>query len=293
MMEVHCRYIRPMNRLKSIFLPVFLVFTVVVLFLSALAVASGSNLTIWVSVFAASAQVAVYFAWLHLVKVPRTSPGLVGFTVGIFLATMYGVFASYDQQSPSIGPLLSFVLMVGWMGYVVWHSDLGERTTDRIKVGKKLPVIYLETLEGRKTGSDEWLGQKRLVVFYCGNWSPICTAQLAELGKYRNRFDETGVRITAISPQPLDKTRELAQRLGPSFELLSDPGNEAAKKLGILNESVVPMGLSMFGYGADVPMPSVFVLDAKGKVLYADLTQNFRLRPLPADILKALDEAAS
>jgi len=282
-----------MNRLKSIFLPVFIAFTLVVLCTSAFAVAGGGHLTIWVSVFAVSAQVAVYFAWLHLAKVPRTSPGLMGFTVGIFLATMYGVFASYDQQSPSIGPLLAFLVMVGWMGYVMWYSDLGDRSTDRIKVGKKLPAIHLETLDGRKTGSDDWAGQKRLVVFYGGNWSPICTAQIAELGKYAKRFDEAGMRAALISPQPQEKSRELAQRLGVNFDFLSDPGNVAAKKLGIVNEAGLPMGFGMFGHDADTPKPTAFVLDEKGKVVYADLTTNFRVRPLPAEILRALDKGTA
>lgn len=283
------RYFRPMNRLKSIFLPVFVAVTLVVLCISALAVAGGGHLTIWVSVLAASSQVAVYFAWLHLAQVPRTSPGLMGFTVGIFLATMYGVFASYDQQSPSIGPLLAFLVMVGWMAYVMWYSDLGDRSTDRIRVGKNLPTIHLETLEGSKVNSGDWTGEKRLVLFYGGNWSPICTGQIAELSKYAQRFEKDGVRITFISPQPQEKSRELAQQLGVSFDFLSDPGNDAAKKLGIVNESGLPLGFGMFGYDADTPKPTAFVLDEKGKVVYADLTNNFRVRPLPSEILKAVE----
>ncbi|MCF8258978.1 MAG: peroxiredoxin family protein [Flavobacteriales bacterium] len=277
-----------MNRLKSIFLPVFVAYSVIVMSVSALAVTGGGNLTIWVSVFAASAQVAVYFAWLYLTKVPRTSPGLMGFTVGIFAVTIYGVFASYDQQSPSAGPLLAFLVMVGWMGYVTWYSDLGDRSADRIVEGKKLPTIQLETMEGVKIGSDDWAGQKRLVIFYRGNWCPICTAQIGELTGFRTRFEELGVRITLISPQPQAKSHELAQREGMDFDFLSDPDNVAAKKLGILHEWGLPAGFEMFGYDRDVPKPTTFAIDGKGKVVYADLTTNYRVRPLPQEILKAL-----
>lgn len=276
------------SRLKSIFLPVFVTFSVAVMVVAALAVAGGGNMSIWVSVFAASAQVVVFFAWLHLAKVPRTSPGLMGFTVGIFVATMYSVFTSYDQQLPSAAPLLAFVVMVGWMGYVAWYSDLGDRSGERIRVGKRLPTIRLQNLTGGTVSSDDWKGGRRLIIFYRGNWCPICTAQVGELRKFEGRFQEMGVRITLVSPQPQAKSMELAQREGMEYDFLSDPDNTAAEKLGIVQEHGLPAVYSMLGYGSDVPMPTTFALDEQGKVTYADLTTNYRVRPRPEDILRAL-----
>jgi peroxiredoxin len=280
-----------MNRLRSIFISTYLVFTVVVLVLSALTVAGGGQLDLWVSAFAAAAQVLAYFAWLYLAKVPRTSPGLMGFTVGIFAVTMFSVFKSYDAQSPSVAPMLAFVVMAGWMGYVAWYSDLGNRSADRINVGKKLPALRFRDLEGQEVSSEDWIGQKRLVIFYRGNWCPICTAQIGELRKFSRQFDALGVRITLVSPQPQQKSRELAQREGMDYDFIEDVDNAAAKKLGILHEAALPIGLEMLGYGPDFPKPTTFALDENGRVVYAELTTNYRLRPLPQDILKALSEA--
>jgi len=183
-----------MNRLRSIFISTYLVFTVVVLVLSALTVSGGGQLDLWVSAFTAAAQVLAYFAWLYLAKVPRTSPGLMGFTVGIFAVTMYSVFRSYDAQSPSLAPMLAFAVMAGWMGYVAWYSDLGNRSAARITVGKKLPALRLKNLDGQEVSSEDWLGQKRLVIFYRGNWCSICTAQIGELRKFNSQFGAIGVR---------------------------------------------------------------------------------------------------
>lgn len=277
-----------MNHLKSLFITAFAAYTVAVLAVSALVVAAGGNLSIWISVFGASAQVVAYFAWLHIAKVPRTSPGLMGFTVGIFAATMYSVFTSYDQQSPSVAPLLAFIVMVGWMGYVTWYSDLGERSSDRIRVGKKIPNLPLVTLEGNPVSFDDWAGQKRLVIFYLGNWSAICMGQIAELAKFRERFETMGVRITLISPQPQFRSQELAERVGTGIDFLSDPDSAAADRLGIVHEGSVPAGLKAFGYDSKAPMPTAFVIDEKGRVIYADLTTNLRLRPMPQDILKSI-----
>ncbi len=283
-------YLRPMNRLRSIFISTYLAFTVVVFVLSALTVAGGGQLDLWVSAFAAAAQVLAYFAWLYLAKVPRTSPGLMGFTVGIFAVTMYSVFRSYDAQSPSVAPMLAFTVMAGWMGYVAWYSDLGDRSADRITVGKKLPALRLKNLDGQEVSSEDWLGHKRLVIFYRGNWCPICTAQIGELRKFNSQFSAMGVGITLVSPQPQQKSLELAQREGMEYDFLVDEDNAAAKKLDILQEAALPAGLEVLGYGQDFPKPTTFALDEKGRVVYADLTTNYRLRPLPQDILKALSE---
>lgn len=276
------------DKLKPLFLSIFIVLSVGVMVGSALTLSLGGDLGLWAGTFAASAQVVAYFAWLFIAKVPRTSPGLMGFTVGIFVATMYSVFKSYDQQLASVAPMLAFIVMLGWMAYVIWYSELGDRTGERIKVGKKLPTIRLTDLDGKTVSSEEWSGQKRLVIFYRGNWCPICTAQIGELRKFRTQFDELGVRITLISPQPEYKSAALADREGMDYDFFTDSGNMAARTLGILHEGGLPMGLQAFGYDTDMPKPTTFVLDEKSKVVYADLPTNYRLRPLPKDIIQSL-----
>jgi peroxiredoxin len=279
-----------MNRLKPVFITAFVIYSALVTMAAALAVTGGANLSIWVSVFAASAQVSVYFAWLHLAQVPRTSPGLMGFTIGIFVTTIYSVFISYEQQTTSAAPLLAFVTMLGWMAYITWYSELGDRNTERIKVGKRLPKIRLETLESRPVSMDDWTGSKRLVLFYQGNWSPICMGQIKELATHADRFDALGYQISIVSPQPVERSRQLAGKYDHRFEFLVDKDNAAAKDLEILLADAVPYGFEVMGYSQAAPMPTVIALDEKGKVVYADLTTNIRVRPRPQDMLQALGD---
>ena len=280
-----------MNKLKSIFLTAFISFSAGVVLLAVAMLLAGGNLKIWVSVLAAALQVVAYFAWLYLARVPRTSPGLMGFTVGIFSVTIYSVFTSYEQLQPSAAPLLAFLVMAGWMAYITWYSEF-DRSQDRITVGKRLPKITLETYDGKQVTSENWLGEKRLVLFYRGNWCPICTAQVHELTTFESQFKAKGVRITLVSPQSHEKSKKHALKYSLDFDFLVDKKNAAAKALGILSESGLPAGLKLLGYEGDVPKPTTFVLDEKGKVIYADLTDNYRVRPRPQDILKALDAEA-
>jgi peroxiredoxin len=277
------------NRLKSWFLTSLVTYSVVVTMVGVIMLATGrGESSIWIAVTIAAAQVAFYFAWLYLAQVPRTSPGLMGFSMGVFVATMYSVYASYSLQMASVAPLLAFIALSGWLGYVAWYSDLGDRSKDKIKLGKKLPNIPLQDYEGKSLNSDDWIGEKRLVIFYRGNWCPICTAQVNELRKFDKQFKELGLKVTLISPQSHEKSRRHAKKVGMDYDFLVDADNEAAKKLGILHTSGVPKGFEVLGFDSDVPKPTTFVLDEKGKVVFADLTTNYRVRPRPEDILAAI-----
>lgn len=277
------------NKLKSWFLTLLVTYSVVVTAIGLFVLVSEKgDRSIWISVTIAAAQVAFYFAWLYLAHVPRTSPGLVGFSVGIFLATMYSVYASYAQQLASVAPLLAFIALSGWLAYVAWYSDLGDRSNEKIKVGKKLPRISLEDYDGAGLSSDDWAGEKRLVIFYRGNWCPICTAQINELQKFDQEFKALGLKVALVSPQSHEKSRRHAKKVGMDYDFLVDVNNEAAKKLGILHTDGTPKGLEILGFESDVPKPTTFVIDEKGTVVFADLTSNYRVRPRPEDIILAL-----
>lgn len=276
------------NLLKSYFISVLITYAVVVTVVGGFHLTFTPHFGIWISVTAAAAQIAIFFARLYLISVPRTTPGLAGFSIGIFAATMYSVYTSYAQQVASPAPLLAFMSLVGWLAYVGWYSELGDRSKDKIKEGKRLPKIPLEDYDGNALTSDDWKGEKRLVIFYRGNWCPICTAQINELSDFEKDFEELNVKISLISPQSHEKSRKHAKRVGMNFDFLVDVENRAAKVLGILHQDGLPKGFEVLGFESDVPKPTTFILDETGKVIYADLTTNYRLRPKPADMLAAL-----
>ena len=103
-----------------------------------------------------------------------------------------------------------------------------------------------------------------------------------------------GADVLLISPQPEDNTRALAQRMKVAFRYLSDPGNQAARTLGIASEFGIPTGLEVLGYDTEAPMPTVIITDTEGRVIWADETDNYRVRPEPGvflEVLRGLPEA--
>jgi peroxiredoxin len=90
-----------------------------------------------------------------------------------------------------------------------------------------------------------------------------------------------------VSPQSHANTRALAARHDVPFRFLVDPDGRAAGQLGILHEAGVPLGIP--GYAPDTVFPTAIVTDADGRILLADQTDNYRVRPEPWTFLAALD----
>ena len=49
--------------------------------------------------------------------------------------------------------------------------------------------------------------------------------------------------------------------------------------------------MQVLGFDSDVPMPTVFITAPGGRIVYSDLTDNYRIRPEPAEFMAALDRA--
>lgn len=113
---------------------------------------------------------------------------------------------------------------------------------------------------------------------------------------------ELGATIVAITPQRAEASRSLIEKQKISFDLLSDPGNAYAAKLGLrftLSDDLKAVYLS-FGNDLAVrngeaswtlPIPGRFVIDRSGLVRAADVDPDYERRPEPqqtVDDVKAL-----
>jgi peroxiredoxin len=122
------------------------------------------------------------------------------------------------------------------------------------------------------------------------------------LQQVASALKEHGATIVAITPQLAEASRSLIEKQRISFDLLSDPGNAYAAKLGLrftLPDDLKGVYLS-FGNDLAVrngegswtlPMPGRFVIDRGGIVRAADVDPDYEHRPEPQktiDDVKAL-----
>jgi peroxiredoxin len=210
----------------------------------------------------------------------RTAIITVGFLISILGGGLY-------ENNEIIGSP-SLILLLGWLVYVFWYSRFDNRIHN-IKVGNSLPQFELEDTDRKIISSKSFLGKPTILMFYRGNWCPLCMAQIKEIASQYKALEERGVTMVLISPQPHHFSKSLAKKYNVNFQFLVDIDNKVAKQLDIFHKNGLPLGMQMFGYKNDTVMPTIIITDVDGKIIFADLTDNYRVRPEPETFFRILD----
>lgn len=243
----------------------------------------------WLGSLLASFPAALLFVLVMLKKLPRTSANLPF----IIISGVIGSALAWALPSETQLPLIyaSIIGLLGGLLYVFWYSRFGDRDVSMLVVGSALPEFTLYQSDGTAVSTNEIIETSALLMFFRGNWCPLCMAQINEISKQYRELDQRGIKIYLISPQSETNTKELANRFSVPMNFLIDRDLQVARKLHISIDDGVPMGV--FGYEPDTVMPTVVMTDSKGKIILADLTDNYRVRPEPATFLKIFDQHAS
>jgi len=281
--------------MKSKFITLYITALVVACAYAVVNIVNGANsahLLTWISVLIATAPHLLFFMKIFIVPTARTSSNL-GTLVGLgVIGAVTAVISVLQMTSIAWLPLVCAIAigMGGNLLYVFWYSRFGRGENQQLQVGKKLPGFVLEGQKGQQIKSAEFVGKPALIIFYRGNWCPLCMAQIKEVaGQYKAMVDR-GVQVVLVSPQSHDNTESLAKKFAVPFQFLVDKDNKAAEKLNIISKNGTPAGMGVLGYDSDTVMPTVLITDAKGKIIFADLTDNYRVRPEPETFIQVLED---
>ena len=230
-----------------------------------------------------------YFADGFLRPRARISPNLAGLQTATAVGLALGLrFAKRHPVAWGIAASES----LGWLAYTRWYSWFGREPSAALSIGATLPpdLTFVEHGRGPVTSAD-LRGKPTVLLFYRGNWCPLCMAQVGEIAARWREVEASGAQVILISPQDEAHTRSLASRHDVGFRYLRDDGLTAARRLGIVDADGTPAG--MIGYDGDTVLPTLVVTDAGGRIVFADQTDNYRVRPTPDTVLAALDGASS
>ncbi len=97
---------------------------------------------------------------------------------------------------------------------------------------------------------------------------------------------QTGTEVLAVSVNPAATTRDKLDSARLEFPLLSDPDLEAIDAYGVRHPGG---GMGMGGH--DVARPATFLIDRQGRVVWRELTDNWRIRLRPERLLDQLATA--
>jgi peroxiredoxin len=117
-----------------------------------------------------------------------------------------------------------------------------------IAVGEQAPDFTLRDQDGEKVSLSDYKGRKVMLVFYPGDFSPVCSDQLSIYQEVKPEIAEKGVELVGISVDSSFAHKAFQEKLGIDTILLSDfePKGEVARaydsyidKVGIANRTLV------------------------------------------------------
>jgi peroxiredoxin len=171
-----------------------------------------------------------------------------------------------------------------------------------INVGQPFPDFILSDATGKQVSMKELLAKGPLLIsFYRGQWCPYCNMALKALQDSLPAIKARGVTLVAISPELPDRSLTMQEKNELQFPVLSDVGNNLARKLGILFQQPVTVRPILKAYGVDlqarngddsyeVPFPASYLIDSKGMIRYAFLDPDYTRRLEPSTALGWIDE---
>jgi alkyl hydroperoxide reductase subunit AhpC len=113
-----------------------------------------------------------------------------------------------------------------------------------VRLGDIAPDFQAETTEG-KIKFHEWLGNGWGILFsHPADFTPVCTTELGAVAKLRSEFDKRGVKVVALSADPLDSHMkwigdiEETQHTKMNFPIIADPKFEVANLYDMIHPQV-------------------------------------------------------
>jgi len=130
-------------------------------------------------------------------------------------------------------------------------------------VGRPLPAFTLPDQHGTPVDFRASTAGQRAVVFFhrSASWCPYCRTHLASFQRHLAAFEAAGIRVFAISNDPVEVLAKFASENGITYPLLSDADSAVIREFGILNTLIAP---DEPRYG--ISYPGVYVVGTDGLV---------------------------
>jgi len=289
-----------MNKIKSLFIGMFPMLAMAICGYGIYQLINFGMSFIWLGAVLITMPTLLFFGRVMIFKnMARTSahfPFMTALAIAGLIMSAYGYIQTTQitpvSSSDQLGILLASTGFALFLLYNFWYSSLGRDDHSALQIGKQLPFFKATDTSGKTVDTNIFNGKPAIIIFFRGNWCPLCMAQIKEIAASYRELSSYNANVALISPQPEKNTQALAKKFDTSFMFLTDIDNKAAQTLGINMENGLPAGMEMLGYEKDTVYPTVIITDVGGRIIYSDFTNNYRIRPEPKEFIKVLKEHA-
>ena len=137
-----------------------------------------------------------------------------------------------------------------------------------------------------------------VVIFYRGQWCPVCNKHLSHLQDSLQMIYEKGATVIAISPEQSEFLKRTAEKTHASFSLLYDEGYKISD---LFDVTFKPDTMTTIMYntllGANLkkantddsqrlPIPATFIIGTDGKIVWRHFDPNYKNRSTTKQIIE-------
>ena len=171
-----------------------------------------------------------------------------------------------------------------------------------LRIGDRVPDFNLASIRGEQVNVRTLLLSGPIVLsFYRGGWCPYCNIELRALQQVLPEIERMGASIVAISAELPDRQVATEKENGLTFPVLTDLGNDVAKRFGIVYELDDDLLQVYRERGHEIKtangpqgantlaQPATFVVDQSGTIRLAYINEDYAERLSTEEILHALE----
>lgn len=192
--------------------------------------------------------------------------------------------------------LLVIVLIATYCLPTGLQAQIAEKAEDiaPLLVGESFPDVPVTGTDGKTVGFQEILQEKPAVlIFYRGGWCPYCNAHLQELGDIEAEIIELGYQVIAVSPDRIEKLKDIEMMDDINYHLYSDASGELMQATGIAFKAPERYGDRLMDWSGGkndgfLPVPAVFIVDQEGVIEFEYINPNYKKRMSGAMLLAVL-----
>ena len=182
------------------------------------------------------------------------------------------------------------------MGY-----DLEKIRPTGLKAGVKAPDFTLKAPNGAIVKlSEEIKKQPVVLMFYRGQWCPLCTRYLAAFQESVPQIAAKGAKVIAITPETNENIAKTVEKTKISFTILHDTNESVMSDYKVLfsvtddyqdrirKGKQMDIAMNNGKTAAQLPVPATYVIGQDGIIKFAQFDLNYKNRASVEDILKHL-----
>lgn len=242
----------------------------------------------WIGVLATSLPTNIFVLSLLSKQFARTKRNLPITQIMTYVGLAITIILSISTNT-ILPALLALVVAMGLIAYIYWYSLYDNFISNKIAINEPLPDFHIYTQTGERVNFSSLKQDPALLLFFRGNWCPLCMVQVKEVVDSYKELNRRGVSVYLIGSQNEKHTANLAKQFDVDMTFLADKNNEAGKLLDLTHKDGTPWGMDILGYNTDTLLPTVIMTNKQGKVVMFEQTDNYRVRPEPQFFLDAYD----